>query len=370
MIDITCPHCGYSKSVPRQSVPADVKKIRCPKCRESFPLEEKPQEDDPFGFDFDAPIPLASESSSDSLSFDDPPIAMANASPASSLSFDDGPIGLATDDAPISMAVDNSPAAAVESPAPASGPAAADFADEQFCPFCGEQLPPKAEVCLSCGKMLSSSSSNGISKTALVLITFFLGGIGGHRFYQKKYLLGALYLLFCWTGIPGIVAFVEFIIYLTRSEQELQQRYPETSTAGVVVAIVISFVMIAIIGILAAIAIPQFVSYRDKGFSAIARGDLLACQDQVLAYYVLNQAYPTAPGQLQCQTSNEVALYYLSFNDEEYQLVSFHRQGFQAFMISNSDISVSETPRFPIEQEISSQYGSDLLEPAFHFIEE
>jgi len=370
MIEIVCPHCGYNKSVPREKIPADAKKIRCPKCRESFALETPPpQEADPFGFDFDAPIPLATENASDSLSFDDPPIAMADQSAASSLSFDDGPIGLAIDDSPISLAADG-----LSSVAPAVEPEGvypeAGGEDEQFCLFCGEQLPRGAEVCLACGKLLSSPSGKGVNKTALVLITFFLGGIGGHRFYQKKYLLGSLYMLFCLTGIPGLVAFVEFIIYLTRSEADLQQRYPETSTAGVVVAAVGFFVMIAIIGILTAIAIPQFVAYRNKGFSAAARGDLLACQDQVLAYYTLNQVYPTVPEQLQCTTSNEIALYYLSFGEEEYQLVSFHRQGFQAFMVSNSDIAATETSRFQIEQEISSQYGSDMLQPAFHFIEE
>jgi len=369
MIEITCPHCGYSKSVP--SVPAGAKKIRCPKCREAFTLESKPEAADPFGFDFDAPIPLASDNPSDAISFD-APIAMAGDADSSSLSFDDGSISLASDDQPISMAMsDSSPVSHEPAAGPGGGYPAAGDEEEQFCPFCGEQLPPRAEVCLACGKMLSGgSSSRGVNKTALVLITFFLGGIGGHRFYQKKPLLGLLYLLFFWTGIPGFVAFVEFIIYLTRSESELQKRYPETSTAGVVIAVVGFFVVIAVIGILAAIAIPQFVAYRDKAFSSIARSDMLNCQDEVLAYYTLNQAYPTSPDELQCGVSNNVVLYYHSFNAEEYELISFHRQGGAAFVLSNSDINAIETSRFLVEKQIRDQYGADMLQPAFHFIEE
>jgi transposase-like protein len=45
-----------------------------------------------------------------------------------------------------------------------------------------------------------------LSKAALLAITFFLGGVGGHKFYLRKYLQGAIYLLFCWTAIPSLVA--------------------------------------------------------------------------------------------------------------------------------------------------------------------
>tara|TARA_R110000824_G_scaffold118960_14_gene272100 strand:- start:220847 stop:220981 length:135 start_codon:yes stop_codon:yes gene_type:complete len=37
--------------------------------------------------------------------------------------------------------------------------------------------------------------------------------------------LGFLYLLFCWTFIPSIVAFVEFIFFLVMSDAEFDSRY-------------------------------------------------------------------------------------------------------------------------------------------------
>ncbi|EFL92339.1 TM2 domain-containing hypothetical protein [Candidatus Regiella insecticola LSR1] len=40
---------------------------------------------------------------------------------------------------------------------------------------------------------------------------FFFGGIGAHKFYLGKIGQGFLYLLFFWTLIPAIIAFIEFI---------------------------------------------------------------------------------------------------------------------------------------------------------------
>ena len=52
---------------------------------------------------------------------------------------------------------------------------------------------------------------NARKKSAVValLLAIFLGGIGGHKFYLGNLILGILYLVFCWTGIPSIVALVE-----------------------------------------------------------------------------------------------------------------------------------------------------------------
>jgi len=39
MIEITCPHCEFSKKVDFSALPAKVNKATCPRCRESFPLK-------------------------------------------------------------------------------------------------------------------------------------------------------------------------------------------------------------------------------------------------------------------------------------------------------------------------------------------
>jgi len=51
-------------------------------------------------------------------------------------------------------------------------------------------------------------------------------------------------------------------------------------------------IVIAIIGILAAIAIPQFAKYRAKAYNSAALSDLKNARTAVEAYYADNQQYP------------------------------------------------------------------------------
>lgn len=59
-----------------------------------------------------------------------------------------------------------------------------------------------------------------VNKWIYALLAFFLGGFGAHKFYSKKIGKGILYLIFSWTFIPGIIAFIEFIIALTKTPDE------------------------------------------------------------------------------------------------------------------------------------------------------
>ena len=56
-----------------------------------------------------------------------------------------------------------------------------------------------------------------VNKVIYLLITFFLGSIGIHKFYAGKNFAGMMYLLFCWTGIPAVLAFFDFIFGLFKS---------------------------------------------------------------------------------------------------------------------------------------------------------
>lgn len=49
-----------------------------------------------------------------------------------------------------------------------------------------------------------------------LLFCMILGPIGGHRFYLGQAGLGVLYLLFCWTLIPLIIAVVECFFMVER----------------------------------------------------------------------------------------------------------------------------------------------------------
>jgi len=51
-------------------------------------------------------------------------------------------------------------------------------------------------------------------------------------------------------------------------------------------------IVVAIIGILAAIAIPQFAAYRQKAYNSAANSDLKNLKTGMEAYMADNQAYP------------------------------------------------------------------------------
>ncbi len=52
-----------------------------------------------------------------------------------------------------------------------------------------------------------------------ILLAIFLGGFGAHQFYLGRPGLGVLYLLFCWTLIPSIIALIECFFLTARVDQ-------------------------------------------------------------------------------------------------------------------------------------------------------
>lgn len=82
-----------------------------------------------------------------------------------------------------------------------------------------------------------TSSSSGVpgekTRTTAAILAFFLGAFGAHKFYLGKQQAAIIMLLVSLVGsflivptlIMGLVAFAEFIIYLTKTDQEFQKIY-------------------------------------------------------------------------------------------------------------------------------------------------
>ena len=68
------------------------------------------------------------------------------------------------------------------------------------------------------------------SNTTAVLLALFLGGLGIHKFYLGETGLGILYLLFCWTYIPSIVAFFEAFVISAKVGKYNRQKAMELSS--------------------------------------------------------------------------------------------------------------------------------------------
>lgn len=89
-----------------------------------------------------------------------------------------------------------------------------------FCKECGNKYSDKATSCPKCGYTERKSGEKSI--VAYVLLAFFIGCFGAHKFYIGKTGQGVAMLLMCTIGwiliVPGIAAciwaFVDFIIGL------------------------------------------------------------------------------------------------------------------------------------------------------------
>lgn len=123
---------------------------------------------------------------------------------------------------------------------------------EKKCPGCGASIDLNATECKYCGEAIAAQQpqyqvpqyqqpqqqyqqppiytppnipANSKSKNTAGILAILLGGLGVHKFYLGKIGMGILYLVFCWTYIPSIIAFIEGIIYLTSSEEKFYYKY-------------------------------------------------------------------------------------------------------------------------------------------------
>ncbi|WP_373865202.1 TM2 domain-containing protein [Paenibacillus koleovorans] len=73
------------------------------------------------------------------------------------------------------------------------------------------------------------------SKVTAGVLGILLGGLGVHKFYLGKPGMGILYILFCWTGIPGIIGLIEGILYLVKTEEEFNSKFNQKYARGIAV---------------------------------------------------------------------------------------------------------------------------------------
>jgi TM2 domain-containing membrane protein YozV len=63
------------------------------------------------------------------------------------------------------------------------------------------------------------------SRPNAIFWALFGGGLGAHKFYLGQNGMGILYLLFCWTAIPLLLALIEVIFLAFLNSDEFDKRY-------------------------------------------------------------------------------------------------------------------------------------------------
>jgi TM2 domain-containing membrane protein YozV len=63
------------------------------------------------------------------------------------------------------------------------------------------------------------------SRMVAILLCFFFGWLGIHKFYLNNNKIGCFYLAFCWTLIPAIISIFDIIILLIMSDQTFNQKF-------------------------------------------------------------------------------------------------------------------------------------------------
>ena len=61
-----------------------------------------------------------------------------------------------------------------------------------------------------------------VNKIIYIVLAFFLGGFGVHKFYAGKTMSGFLHLAFFWTGIPHIIAIISGVLTLLRPKMKTE----------------------------------------------------------------------------------------------------------------------------------------------------
>ena len=105
-------------------------------------------------------------------------------------------------------------------------------------------------------------------------------------------------------------------------------------------------IVIAIIGILAAIAIPQFTAYRKRSFNSAAKADARNLATAIEAYYVDTNTYVTSLNSLTGASyafmQSESVMVGVTGDQKNYTITAFHGSGDQTYSHSGPGGSIGE----------------------------
>jgi TM2 domain-containing membrane protein YozV len=96
----------------------------------------------------------------------------------------------------------------------------------KYCSGCGVAIHKEAQACPKCGfPQRDIATKERKSRGLAVVLALLLGGIGIHKFYLGRIGWGVVYLLFCWTFVPSVIALIEALVYAFMGEHSFHEKY-------------------------------------------------------------------------------------------------------------------------------------------------
>jgi competence protein ComGC len=204
-----------------------------------------------------------------------------------------------------------------------------------FCSKCGTENQDNATMCSNCGESLEQIASGGPPPELKV---------------PTRLVPAILVTLFCCLPF-GIVA----IVYAAKVNGKVQAGDIEGARASSRKAAIwcwVSFgvgIIFSIISILAAIAIPNFMAYRDRAYNSAAMVDLKNAVTVQEAYFADHQTYTESLEKLKQDygflPSEGVTLEIRSAGKEGYEMAAFHVEGKFIYFISGPGGDIQKMPR-------------------------
>lgn len=176
---------------------------------------------------------------------------------------------------------------------PYAAPATNSDVTSHFCYKCGKSIAPLMTQCPYC--LAPQRQMKSKDKMTAGLLAFFIGGLGVHRFYLGQW-WGIFYLIFWFSFIPSVVSVIEAIVFWATSDERWKQKYGQVPASGASTAVILAvagFFFIAVIGILAAVALPAYQDYTTRSKIQASMPLVEKTQQQVAAVIQEKDFYPS-----------------------------------------------------------------------------
>lgn len=178
------------------------------------------------------------------------------------------------------------------------------------CKGCSKEIHKFASACPHCGLLQRSRPYK--NKNLAGLFAMLFGAFGVHRFFLGQW-WGVFYLLTFWTGIPSIISFFEAFVFWFSNVQKWDAKYNEAKPASpteqsgagtiIIISVVVLFVGVAILGILAAIAIPAYQDYTVRAKVNQALVEASPHKIDIQLYYEENDSMPSSNAEIGIQNN-------------------------------------------------------------------